>query len=56
MPERRLLLFGLAGGAAGALFGMQIFHHKTHKAKFWIVNSLGLIWQIALCVYLLHQG
>ena len=53
VPERRLLLFGLAGGAAGALLAMQIFHHKTRKAKFWIVNIIGLLWQIALCVYLI---
>ena len=53
VPERRLLLFGFTGGAAGALLGMQIFHHKTHKPRFWVVNILGLLWQIALCVYLL---
>ena len=53
VPERRLLLFGLAGGAAGALLAMQIFHHKTRKAKFWIVNIIGLLWQFALCVYLI---
>lgn len=53
VPERRLLLFGFAGGAAGALLGMQIFHHKTRKPRFWVVNILGLLWQIALCMYLL---
>ena len=55
-PERRLLLFGFAGGAAGALLGMQVFHHKTRKPRFWAINILGLLWQIALCVYLfLHK-
>ena len=29
VPERRLLFFGLVGGAAGALLGMSVFHHKT---------------------------
>lgn len=51
-PERRLLLFGFFGGALGALTGMQIFHHKTKKPRFWIINILGLIWQVAFCIYL----
>lgn len=46
-PERRLLLFGFFGGAAGALLGMKIFHHKTRKWYFWAVNLTGLTWQIA---------
>lgn len=45
-PERRLLLFGIAGGALGGLIGMMFFHHKTRKFYFWLVNLLGLIWQI----------
>ena len=52
-PERRLLLFGFAGGAVGALLAMQVFHHKTRKLRFWVINLLGLLWQIGLCVYLL---
>ncbi len=45
-PERRLLLFGFAGGALGGLAGMTVFHHKTRKFYFWLVNLLGLGWQI----------
>ncbi len=52
-PERRLLLFGFAGGAVGALLGMQVFHHKTKKAYFWAVNLLGLVWQAGVCIWLL---
>lgn len=50
-PERRLLLFGMLGGAAGGLLGMLVFHHKTKKWYFWTVNLLGLCWQIAACCY-----
>ena len=52
-PERRLLLFGIAGGAAGALLGMLCFHHKTRKWYFWLVNLLGICWQTALLCYLI---
>lgn len=52
-PEWRLLLFGFAGGAFGAFAGMKLFHHKTRKPRFWLVNLLGAAWQIALLVYLL---
>lgn len=51
-PERRLLLFGFAGGAAGGLLGMLVFHHKTRKFYFWLVNLLGLSWQIIVLWYL----
>lgn len=51
-PERRLLLFGFVGGAAGGLLGMLVFHHKTRKWYFWAVNLLGLCWQIAACLWL----
>ena len=51
-PERRLLLFGFVGGALGGLLGMVIFHHKTRKFYFWLVNLLGLGWQIIVLWYL----
>ena len=53
IPEATLLALAAVGGSVGALFGMQTFHHKTRKPRFWVVNILGLLWQIALCVYLL---
>ncbi len=31
IPERRLLILVLSGGAFGALLGMLLFHHKTRK-------------------------
>ena len=51
--ERTLLLFGFLGGALGALAAMKQFRHKTKHNSFWIVNALGLIWQLALSAQLL---
>jgi uncharacterized membrane protein YsdA (DUF1294 family) len=36
VPERLLLVLALVGGTAGALVGMQVFHHKTLKGSFRI--------------------
>lgn len=55
-PERRLLIFGFAGGAVGAIAGMLIFHHKTRKWYFWAVNLIGLCWQLAALVYTAIAG
>ena len=45
ISEFALLLFSLFGGFIGGLCGMVIFHHKTKKKKFWIINILSmLIW------------
>lgn len=54
-PERRLLLFGFFCGAPGGLLGMMLFHHKTKKWYFWLVNWIGLAWQAAAVVYLAIQ-
>ena len=50
-PETVLLGLGLFGGAVGALIGMNLFHHKTKHWYFWIVNILGLVWQLALPIF-----
>ncbi len=52
IPEKVLLGVGFLGGAAGALIGMKVFRHKTKHFYFWIVNILGILWQIALGVYI----
>lgn len=52
IPERTLLLFGVLGGAVGALAGMQVFRHKTRHRYFWLVNGLGLLAQAALILVL----
>ena len=53
-PERRLLLFGILGGAAGGLLGMLCFRHKTRKLYFWIVNLAGLCLHAALVMQYLR--
>lgn len=52
IKEATLLGFGFFGGAIGALLGMKIFRHKTKHWYFWVVNIIGLIWQIALVIWL----
>lgn len=53
IPEAILLGLGFFGGAVGALLGMKLWHHKTKHWYFWVVNVLGLVWQLALAGYLL---
>lgn len=53
VPEKVLLGLGFLGGAVGALLGMQCLRHKTKHWYFWAVNIAGLIWQIALPLWLL---
>ena len=51
VPERVLLGLSFFGGAAGGILGMVIFHHKTRKAAFILVNAAGLLWQAAALTY-----
>ncbi len=51
--EKTLLGFGFFGGAIGALAGMKLFRHKTKHWYFWVVNIVGLVWQVALLVWLI---
>ncbi len=52
IKEATLLSFGFFGGAIGALLGMKLFRHKTKHWYFWAVNILGLLWQVALGIFL----
>lgn len=52
IPEKVLLALGFFGGAIGAIIGMKLFRHKTKHAYFWVINVVGVIWQIALAVLL----
>ncbi len=52
IKEATLLGFGFFGGAIGALSGMKIFRHKTKHWYFWVVNIIGLIWQVAVTIWL----
>ena len=43
VPERTLLLIAAIGGSLGSLLGMLVAHHKTRKAKFYILVPLLLV-------------
>lgn len=53
IPEKTLLIMGLAGGSLGALFGMFFFHHKTKHMRFLILNPIFLIFHAVLVVWIL---
>ena len=48
IPEKTLLLLGLAFGSVGGIAGMKIFHHKTRKWYFWFCNMVSLAVQIVI--------
>lgn len=49
VSEYSLFILAIFGGGIGALFGMKIFHHKTRKILFWIVNILStIIWLLII--------
>ncbi len=48
VPEKVLLFLGVFGGAIGGLIGMQVFHHKTRKNYFWIINGLAAVVHIGI--------
>ena len=52
VPEKALLGIGFIGGAVGALAAMQVFRHKTKHYYFYLINILGLIWQIGAAVFI----
>ena len=55
-PEKTLLGFSFLGGAVGGILAMQTLRHKTKHWYFHVVNILGLLWQVALLVYLFVEG
>jgi len=48
IKEKTLLGMSSIGGSVGAVFGSVIFHHKTDKSYFNLVNFFSLLLQ--LCV------
>lgn len=46
IPESTLLGAAVIGGSIGAFLGMQIFRHKTKKAKFYIGVPMIFVLQI----------
>ena len=43
ISEYHLLVTSFFGGSIGSIIGMKVFHHKTKKIKFWILNILFLL-------------
>ena len=54
ISEATLLLLAVIGGTIGALFGMQVWRHKTMHLKFKYGLPLILLAQIAL-MYLISE-
>ncbi|WP_127578908.1 DUF1294 domain-containing protein [Paenibacillus koleovorans] len=53
IPEKRLFLIALAGGAAGVLIGMQLWRHKTKHLSFTVGIPLLLALNIG-CLYAIY--
>ncbi len=52
ISERTLLLLAAVGGSIGAYAGMQIFRHKTQKAKFYLGVPAIILLQIGVFLYI----
>ena len=47
ISEYSLFILTIFGGGIGSLLGMKVFHHKTKKKVFWIINIIfSVIWII----------
>lgn len=55
IPESRIFLIAIAGGAIGVLLGMEIFRHKTRHLKFKVFIPLILLLQIVLSWFYLNN-
>lgn len=51
IPEKTLIGAALIGGSVGALLGMQVFHHKTKKIKFFLGVPLIFLIQTGMLIY-----
>lgn len=56
IPEKRLFLFAIFGGAIGGTMGMTVFHHKTKHWYFAVGFPALAVLQTALCVLLYIKG
>ena len=49
VSEYSLFILAIFGGGIGSLLGMKVFHHKTKKKVFWIINIIAsIIWIIIM--------
>lgn len=56
IPERRLMLMGILGGAWMMWITMLLIHHKTRRKKFMIGFPLIVAAQVALFMILWENG
>ena len=52
ISEKVLLSVSFFGGAIGGICAMKLVRHKTKHWYFKVVNVLGIVWQVALAVYI----
>lgn len=51
VSEYSLLVVSFFGGSIGSLLGMKLFHHKTKKRLFWVLNILfTIMWIVYLSI------
>lgn len=55
ISEKCLLTLSFLGGAIGGYAGMRVFHHKTKHWYFHALHIIGILWQVALWVYLFSR-
>lgn len=55
IPEATLLGISFLGGAIGGYIAMFLARHKTKKWYFHLVNIIGLLWQVALLIFLIQN-
>ena len=49
VSEYSLFILAIFGGGIGSLLGMKVFHHKTKKLVFWIINIIfSIVWIIIM--------
>ena len=51
IPESVLRFAAAAGGSAGALLGMHVFHHKTKKPRFYIGVPVMLLLHLVILYF-----
>jgi len=56
VPEARLFLLALLGGALGGVLGMQVFRHKTQHMKVVVGFPLIALLQWGLAIWLVLPG
>ena len=53
ISEKCLLGFSFLGGAIGGYVAMHLFRHKTKHWYFHVLHIIGILWQVALWIFLL---